>query len=54
MERFFGIIGVSYIGNHVSNTAMFATKKVAHLLDNLKVVSGCLILLFKQISKRLC
>ncbi len=43
MEHFSGIIGVSYIGNPVSNTAMFVTKKVAHLLDNLKDVSGCLI-----------
>lgn len=37
------IEGVSYIGNPISHTVMFLTKKVEALLDNLSKVSGCLV-----------
>lgn len=37
------ILAVSYIGDPKPDTAMFVTKKVAYLLDNLKNVSGCLV-----------
>lgn len=37
------IIGASYAGKPVSNTAMYVTSKVASLLDNLFCVSGCLV-----------
>ncbi len=39
----FNIIGVSYIGNPQSNTAMFVTKKVWHLIEKLHNVSKCLV-----------
>lgn len=41
--RDFDIIGMSYIGAPRSNTAMFITKKVGHLLSALEAVSECLI-----------
>ena len=37
------IIGASYIGKPVSNTVMFASKKVERLLVNLHDVSNCLV-----------
>lgn len=42
-EKYFEITGVSYIGEPHSNTAMFITKKVEHLLNALCSVSECLI-----------
>lgn len=39
----FSISGVSYIGNPLSNTAMYISKKVERLLENLKNVRECLI-----------
>lgn len=39
----FDIVGASYAGNPVSGTAMYITKKVEKLLDNLKGISGCLV-----------
>ncbi len=39
----FDILGMSYIGNPKSNTAMFITKKVEHLLSALDKVQQCLI-----------
>lgn len=39
----FTISGVSYIGNPKPNTAMYITKKVEHLLKNLRGTSNCLI-----------
>lgn len=39
----FDVIGMSYIGAPRSNTAMFITKKVEHLLDALNEVSDCLV-----------
>lgn len=35
------IKGVSYAGKPLSNTAMYISKKVEYLVDNLKDVSGC-------------
>jgi len=37
------IEGVSYAGRPLSNTAMFVTKKVEHLLENLKGIPSCLV-----------
>ena len=34
---------VSYIGKPVSYTAMYITKKVEHLLENLEKVEGCMV-----------
>ena len=42
-EKHFDIIGMSYIGAPRSNTAMFITKKVEHLLSALKDVTECLV-----------
>lgn len=39
----FDITGMSYIGAPRSNTAMFITKKVEHLLSALEAVTECLI-----------
>lgn len=39
----FEIIGTSYAGNPKNNTAMFVTKKVQHLLFNLKNTTECLV-----------
>lgn len=39
----FEIEGASYIGTPLSNTAMFISRKVEHLLQNLNNVSECLI-----------
>jgi UDP-3-O-[3-hydroxymyristoyl] glucosamine N-acyltransferase len=36
-----GIEGVSYAGRPIDNTAMYVTKKVEHLLNNLTAVVGC-------------
>lgn len=35
--------GASYVGRPLSNTVMYATKKVEHLLNNLTSVEGCLV-----------
>ena len=37
------ITNVSYAGRPISHTAMYITKKVEHLLDNLEQVEGCLV-----------
>lgn len=37
------IVRVSYAGNPISNSAMFVTKKVEHLLENLSKVENCLV-----------
>lgn len=42
-EKGFDITGMSYIGAPRSNTAMFITKKVEHLLVALENVSHCLV-----------
>lgn len=42
-DKDFSISGTSYIGVPRSNTAMFITKKVEHLLVALQTVSKCLI-----------
>lgn len=42
-DKRFDIAGMSYIGAPRSNTAMFITKKVEHLLDALTSVTECLI-----------
>lgn len=39
----FDILGVSYIGKPVANTAMFVTKKVGNLIYNLENVAQCLV-----------
>lgn len=39
----FDITGASYAGSPVSGTAMYITKKVEHLLANLKGISNCLV-----------
>lgn len=39
----FVITGVSYIGNPVDGTVLFVTKKVKHLLKNLKSIRSCLV-----------
>lgn len=41
--KHFDVIGMSYIGAPRSNTAMFITKKVGHLLSALESVSECLV-----------
>jgi hypothetical protein len=41
--KFFDIVGISYIGAPRSNTAMFISKKVEHLLVTLENVDKCLI-----------
>lgn len=42
-EKHFDIVGMSYIGAPRSNTAMFITKKVEHLLSALDGVTECLV-----------
>lgn len=42
-EKSFDIIGLSYIGKPRSNTAVFITKKVEHLITALESVSECLV-----------
>ncbi len=42
-DKNFDIVGMSYIGAPKSNTAMFITKKVDHLLKALEAVSECLV-----------
>lgn len=42
-DSHFYVNGVSYIGNPISNTAMFITKKTEYLLRTLENVSQCLI-----------
>ncbi len=42
-EKYFDIVGISYIGAPKSNTAMYITKKVEHLLNTLDAVKECLI-----------
>lgn len=42
-EKHFDIVGMSYIGAPRSNTAMFITKKVEHLLNALGQVKDCLV-----------
>ena len=37
------IKNVSYAGQPISNTAIYITKKVEHLLANLEPVEGCLV-----------
>ena len=39
----FTVDGVSYIGNPKTNTAMYVSKKVAHLVQNLETIQNCLI-----------
>lgn len=39
----FDIVGASYAGNPVSGTAMYITKKVEKLMDNLIGISDCLV-----------
>lgn len=39
----FTVGGVSYIGNPRAHTAMYVTKKVAHLLENMKGLACCLV-----------
>lgn len=39
----FDIIGVSYVGSPRSNTAMYVSKKVERLLENLRGISHCLV-----------
>jgi len=42
-DKEFEIVGVSYIGTPKSNTAMFMTRKVGHLLSELDKVDECLV-----------
>lgn len=42
-EHNFSVVGVSYVGAPKNRTAMYITKKVEHLLTNLKNASQCLI-----------
>lgn len=42
-DKSFNIVGMSYIGAPRSNTAMFITKKVEHLLEALGTVNECLV-----------
>jgi len=42
-DKDFDIIGMSYIGNPRSNTAMFITKKVEPLISALEPVDNCLV-----------
>lgn len=39
----FMVAGVSYIGNPRENTAMYVSKKVAHLVNNLSKIKNCLV-----------
>ncbi len=39
----FAVQGVSYIGSPKPATAMYVTKKVAHLLENIRGLKGCLV-----------
>lgn len=39
----FDVVGVSYIGEPRDGTAMFATRKVEHLLENLNRARNCLV-----------
>lgn len=39
----YSVKGASYIGSPISNTAMYITKKVQHLLVNLNDAEGCLV-----------
>lgn len=39
----FEVTGASYIGKPVPNTAMFVSKKVEYLVENLRDVSNCLV-----------
>lgn len=39
----FVVQGVSYIGSPKPYTAMYVTKKVAHLLENMRGLKGCLV-----------
>lgn len=43
MENIQNINGVSYAGSPLPNTAMYITKKVEKLIDNLYSVDGCLV-----------
>lgn len=43
------INGASYAGNPVSHTAMYITKKVEHLVENLRSVSGCLVFIEQNV-----
>lgn len=43
---------MSYIGVLHSNTAMFITRKVKHLLDALKSVLECLVFAEEELSPR--
>ncbi len=45
----FSITGASYIGNPRSNTVLYVSKKVEHLLINLKDVINCLVFVEKTI-----
>lgn len=40
---------VSYAGKPASNTAMYITKKVEHLVENLRDVSGCLVFIEENV-----
>lgn len=46
----FVVTGVSYIGDPKPNTAMYVSKKVKHLLQNLQNVSQCLVFVENGIS----
>lgn len=39
----FTINGISYIGSPKANTAMYVSKKVAHLLENVRTIQNCLV-----------
>lgn len=39
----FTVNGVSYIGSPKAHTAMYVTKKVSHLLENIRGLAGCLV-----------
>lgn len=49
-EMNFYIYGTSYVGNPKSNTAMYITKKIEHLLSNTDSFSNCLIFAESNIS----
>ena len=43
-ERYdFTVSGASYIGDPKAHTAMYVTKKVSHLLENIRGLAGCLV-----------
>lgn len=46
----FEINNASYIGRPISNTAMYISKKVEHLLINLKTVDNCLVFIEDNID----